>query len=75
MKQEHISIHKIPAIVWGDPSDKVLLCVHGKMSSKESAEGIAALAQEKGYQVIIANGAQSKGRTIEIGRASCRERV
>lgn len=52
MKTEKITIEHIPAIVWGDPSETVWLCVHGKMSSKESAEGIAAMAQEKGYQTI-----------------------
>ena len=52
MKQERIEIQGIPALVWGEPSDKVYLCVHGKMSSKESAEGIARIAQERNYQTI-----------------------
>lgn len=52
MKQERIAIQGIPALVWGEPSDKVYLCVHGKMSSKESAEGIARIAQAKNYQTI-----------------------
>ena len=52
MQKTRIKINRIPALVWGEKSDKVYLCVHGKMSSKESAEGIAAMAQEKGYQTI-----------------------
>jgi len=52
LKQERIEIQGIPALVWGEPSDKVYLCVHGKMSSKESAEGIARIAQAKDYQTI-----------------------
>ena len=52
MKQERIEIQGIPALIWGEPSDKVYLCVHGKMSSKESAEGIARIAQERNYQTI-----------------------
>lgn len=52
MKQERIMIGAIPALVWGEPSEKVYLCVHGKMSSKESAEGIAEIAVRKGYQTI-----------------------
>jgi len=46
------SIHGIPALIWGEPSDRVCLCVHGKMSSKESAEGIARIAAEKGMQTL-----------------------
>ena len=52
MNVERISIGDIPALVWGAPSEKVYLCVHGKMSCKESAEGLAAIAAEKGVQTI-----------------------
>jgi len=52
MRFEHISISGIPAIVWGAPSDTVWLCVHGKMSNKESAEGIARIACPRGCQVL-----------------------
>lgn len=52
MIPERIEIGGIPALIWGDPSDKVYLCVHGKMSSKESAEGIAQIAAQKGYQTL-----------------------
>lgn len=52
MKQERVMIGAIPALVWGESSEKVYLCVHGKMSSKESAEGIAKIAVRKGYQTI-----------------------
>jgi len=52
MKKTRIEINHIPALVWGEKSDKVYLCVHGKMSSKEAAEGIAGIAEQKGYQTI-----------------------
>ncbi|MBE5794538.1 MAG: alpha/beta hydrolase [Clostridiales bacterium] len=52
MKVQELTIAGIPALIWGEESDKVYLCVHGKMSNKESAAGIAALAAEKGYQTI-----------------------
>ncbi len=52
MKIEKITIRDIPAIIWGEPSGKVWLCVHGKMSCKESAEGIAQTAAQRGYQTI-----------------------
>lgn len=45
-------IGAIPTLVWGEPSEKAYLCVHGKMSSKESAQGIAEIAARKGYQTV-----------------------
>ena len=35
MKTERILVSGIPAIIWGEPSKKVYLHVHGKMSRKE----------------------------------------
>ena len=52
MKKIRTEINHIPAIVWGEKSDKVYLCVHGKMSSKESAEEVANIAEQRGYQTI-----------------------
>ena len=52
MKKIRIEINHIPALVWGEKSDKVYLCVHGKMSSKESAEEVANIAEQRGYQTI-----------------------
>ena len=52
MKKTRMEIKHIPVLVWGEKSDKVYLCVHGKMSSKESAEGIANIAEQRGYQTI-----------------------
>lgn len=52
MTAQRITVAGIPALIWGEESEKVYLCVHGKMSNKESAAGIAALAAEKGYQTI-----------------------
>lgn len=52
MKQERIDIQGIPAIIWGEPSEKVYLHVHGKMSSKESAEGLASIAGKAGFQTV-----------------------
>lgn len=52
MIANRVDIGGIPALIWGEPSDRVYLCVHGKMSSKESAEGIARFAAQKGCQTI-----------------------
>jgi uncharacterized protein len=52
MTRENLIISNIPSILWGEPSDKLYLFVHGKMSDKESAEGFAEIAVAKGYQVL-----------------------
>ena len=52
MKLEKCIIQGIPAIIWGEPSKKAYLFVHGKMSSKDAAAVFAQLAQEKGYQTL-----------------------
>lgn len=65
---ERITIQGIPALVWGEPSDKVWLCVHGKLSCKESAEAIAAIAASKGYQTVSFDLPQHGERKEEPGR-------
>lgn len=52
MKWETIIINDIPAILWGDSSEKIYIFVHGKMSQKEHAETFAKVAEEKGYQTL-----------------------
>ena len=49
---ETLRIRGIPALVWGEPSEKVYLWVHEKMSRKEETEEFAHLAEERGYQTI-----------------------
>ncbi len=52
MLKQPVMIKSIPAIIWGSPSDKVYIFVHGKKSQKEEAEGFAEIADRKGYQVV-----------------------
>lgn len=47
-----INIGNIPAILWGESSDKIYIFVHGKMSNKESAQGFTEIAVKRGYQVL-----------------------
>lgn len=68
MKQERLNIQGIPALVWGEESEEVYLCVHGKMSSKESAEALASIAREKGCQTISFDLPQHGERRDEPGR-------
>ena len=52
MHTQKLTIDGIPAIIWGERSDRVYLVVHGKASCKEDAERFASIAVDKGYQVI-----------------------
>jgi len=49
---EKIVIGYIPALVWGETSDKVLLCVHGQGGSKDEAAVVAEEALPLGWQVL-----------------------
>ncbi|MBR6114993.1 MAG: alpha/beta hydrolase [Oscillospiraceae bacterium] len=52
MKKQRIMIGTIPAAVWGEDSDRVFLFVHGKQSSKDAAEPLAAIADARGFQTL-----------------------
>ena len=45
MKTQKLLIDQIPAVVWGEPSDRVFLAVHGNLSNKEDTI-IRLLAEE-----------------------------
>ena len=54
MKQQVLNISGIPAILWGPPSERVLIAVHGDQASK-SDPCIALLAEvavERGLRVL-----------------------
>lgn len=68
MKVNKTKINNIPAIIWGKQSDKAYLFVHGKMSSKESADKFAEIAEEKGYQTISFDLPQHGDRMYEDAR-------
>lgn len=54
MKKQRIKIDNIPAVIWGEKSDKIFIAVHGNMSYKEDTiiELLAQNIAEKGYQLI-----------------------
>ena len=52
MKTQKFILGDIPAILWGEDSNRVYVHVHGKMSRKEYAESFAAIAETKGYQTL-----------------------
>ena len=54
MKTKPLVINTIPAVFWGEPSEKLILAVHGNQSSKTDVP-VAILAEEAvpfGYQVL-----------------------
>lgn len=54
MRKERFNISNIPAVLWGEKSEKLFIAVHGNMSNKEDVviEILAKKALEKGYQVL-----------------------
>ena len=52
MVAEKRMIGRVPALVWGEPSQSVYLAVHGKHGCKEDALGFAQLAHEQGFQTL-----------------------
>lgn len=54
MRKEKLMIGNIPALLWGEKSDELIVAVHGNMSHKEDVP-IGILAEEAlacGYQVL-----------------------
>lgn len=52
MKKELFYIGQIPSLLYGEPSEKVYLFIHGKGGNKEEAESFANIACEHDYQVL-----------------------
>ena len=49
---EKFIVEDIPAVLWGEPSAKIYIYVHGKHGYKEYAEAFAKVAEKKGYQTL-----------------------
>ena len=54
MLKNNFKISNIPAVLWGEKSEKVFIAVHGNISNKEDAviQILAEEANRKGYQVL-----------------------
>lgn len=66
MKKAKFYIGTIPAIIWGEPSERIFIHVHGKMSRKEYAESFAAIVQEHGYNTMSFDLAQHGERMTAV---------
>jgi uncharacterized protein len=52
MLKVQMKIKGIPAILWGEPAERLMIAVHGAMSSKDDHEILAEEAAAKGFQVL-----------------------
>ncbi|MGV2685868.1 alpha/beta hydrolase, partial [Clostridium perfringens] len=54
MFKNKFNISNIPAVLWGEKSEKLFIAVHGNMSNKEDVviQILAEEARQKGYQVL-----------------------
>ena len=52
MKEKHILVQEIPAVLYGDSSESLFLYIHCKMGCKEEAARFAEIVCPKGYQVL-----------------------
>lgn len=66
MKKEILKINTAPAVVYGEPSDKVFLFVHGQFGRKEEAEPFAEVAELFGYQVLAVDLPEHNGREDSV---------
>ena len=47
-----LKIKKIPALLYGNSSEKLFIYVHGRYSSKDEAGNFAEMLTDKGGQVL-----------------------
>ncbi|MCC0702213.1 alpha/beta hydrolase [Clostridioides sp. ES-S-0049-02] len=52
MEKKYFQIHGIPSILWGNPSNKLYIYIHGQCGYKEEAEIFANIAVNHGWQVL-----------------------
>lgn len=68
MKEKHILVQEIPAVLYGDSSENLFLYIHGKMGCKEEAAHFAEIVCPKGYQVLSMDLPGHGERTGEMER-------
>ena len=68
--KERFDLGHIPAILWGEPSDRLYIFVHGKLSRKEAAESFARIAGQKGFQTLsfdlAQHGERKDGAALDV---------
>ncbi|HBF3075360.1 TPA: alpha/beta hydrolase [Clostridioides difficile] len=52
MEKKYFEIHGVPSILWGNPSSKLYIYIHGQCGNKEEAEAFANIAVPHECQVL-----------------------
>lgn len=52
MGRQNILIGEVPAIIWGEPSGRLFLYIHGQGGNKEEAAAFSDIACQRGFQVL-----------------------
>ena len=68
MREKHIVVQEIPAVLYGDSSESLFLYIHGKMGCKEETAHFAEIVCPKGYQVLSIDLPGHGERTGEMER-------
>ena len=68
MKEIHITVQEIPAVLYGDSSENLFLYIYGKMGRKEEAARFAEIVCPRGYQVLSSELPGHGERTGEMER-------
>ncbi len=68
MTEETFLIGRIPAVLYGEPSDRVYFFVHGKCGCKEEGAAFAQVVCPKGFQVLAVDLPEHGARRGETDR-------
>lgn len=52
MREEYLNIGEIPAVLYGEATNRLYLFVHGKQGCKEEGKAFAEIVCSKGWQVL-----------------------
>lgn len=52
IQETSLQLDSVPAVIYGAPSDRVYLFLHGKLGCKEEGKDFAAIVCPKGWQVL-----------------------
>lgn len=74
MFRDKFNIGNIPAVLWGEKSERLFIAVHGNMSNKEDTviEILAEEAIKKGYQVLSFDLPEHGERKSDRDRTPCK---
>lgn len=80
IKQKNFKINNIPAILWGNESNKIILAVHGMMSNKADVpiEILAKVSEKYGYQVLsfdLPKHGERKNESTPINLEVCKKEL